>query len=252
MRDQGISCTRTHEHSTTAAPYCSSKSLSAGDKTRFAFGLRGLSITSTQLWEGVEVGTYEMTTPGYFWPMGSSRIMPKCMSRFPLHLFESQWPKSQHAALKGGRSLAPPSSPPGPVERAVCRGFVENFFALADELSFLWRTMFLGTCDRDVLDGERRGSRCQDEVVIMGMSFLHDLSERRIFAIRLRKDLYRHVSCRGFPAIVRRIRRTILWSEIWHGRASHLLLLTTRKIHNGSRCASSRPRRGCGGGAKSL
>jgi hypothetical protein len=47
MRDQGISWTRTHEHSTTAAPYCSSKSLSAGDKTRFAFGLHEVACQST-------------------------------------------------------------------------------------------------------------------------------------------------------------------------------------------------------------
>lgn len=39
IRDQGTSWTRTHEHSTTAAPCCSSSSRSAGDIIFFAFGL---------------------------------------------------------------------------------------------------------------------------------------------------------------------------------------------------------------------
>lgn len=37
--DQGTSLIRTHEQSTTAAPYCSTTSLSAGEMTVLAFGL---------------------------------------------------------------------------------------------------------------------------------------------------------------------------------------------------------------------
>lgn len=39
IRAQGTSFTRTQEHSTTAAPYCSMSSLSAGEMIFFALGL---------------------------------------------------------------------------------------------------------------------------------------------------------------------------------------------------------------------
>ena len=66
------------------------------------------------------------------------------MSLFPLQRFESQWPKSQHAALKGGRSVTnASSSPPSRAERGVCLDFVEYFLALEELLSFLCRTMIV-------------------------------------------------------------------------------------------------------------
>lgn len=69
--------------------------------------LRILQLADMRLEERVDVayscgGTHEITTPENFWPMESSRIMPKCMRRFPEQRFGSQCSRSQQAALKGG------------------------------------------------------------------------------------------------------------------------------------------------------
>lgn len=51
---------------------------------------------------GKKTSSYEMTTPENFCPTESSLISPKCINRLPEHLFGSQCPRSQHAALKAG------------------------------------------------------------------------------------------------------------------------------------------------------
>jgi hypothetical protein len=83
--------------------------------------------------------TYEMMTPGYLLPIWSSRISPKCINLFPEHRFGSQWPRSQQAALKGGRFVVMSSSW---LSSLSLRG-AENFLLLAENLSFLCRTISL-------------------------------------------------------------------------------------------------------------
>lgn len=51
---------------------------------------------------GVKGDTHEMTMPANLCPTESSRIMPKCMRRFPEQRFGSQCSRSQHAARNGG------------------------------------------------------------------------------------------------------------------------------------------------------
>jgi hypothetical protein len=84
--------------------------------------------------------TYEMMTPGYLLPIWSSRISPKCINLFPEHRFGSQWPRSQQAALKGGRFVVIVSS--SWLSSLSLRG-AENFLLLAENLSFLCRTISL-------------------------------------------------------------------------------------------------------------
>lgn len=84
-----------------------------------------------------------MTTPGNLRPMSSWRIRPNRINRFPLHLFGSQCPKSQHAALKGGFSKAFDSSPSLAIDLLVWRGAPAYFFDFDEKLSFLCRTIFI-------------------------------------------------------------------------------------------------------------
>lgn len=69
-----------------------------------------------------------MTTPGYLVLRGSWRSSPKCWRRLPEQRFESQWLKSQQAALNGG-GLDPleASRALSVWLRGVCRGFEAYF-----------------------------------------------------------------------------------------------------------------------------
>ena len=120
----GLSSIRFQLASTTAAPNCSSTSLSSGDSIRFAFG--------------------DTTTPANFCPTWSSRISPRRTSFLPEQRLASQCPRSQHAALKEGllRTLLEPFS-----SSEVCwwrggprfRGALVYFLPCLK--SFLWRTI---------------------------------------------------------------------------------------------------------------
>ena len=81
-------------------------------------------------------------TPECFWPTGSSRIRPNFISFFPEHLFGSQWPKSQQAALYAGRSSLESSSPRGPRVRVA----LLYFLPLDENPSFLCRTILSTSC----------------------------------------------------------------------------------------------------------
>lgn len=84
----------------------------------------------------------EIMTPLCFWPMESGRMRLSFMSFFPEQRLGSQWPRSQHAALKEGREVGVSSSKlEGLGPRG--RGALVYFLPRVEKLSFLWRTMLV-------------------------------------------------------------------------------------------------------------
>ena len=134
--------------------------MSAGERIFFALGLEKDSHQPLGPFSTIEkkkrsgkkkikIKTHDMTTPGYLCPICSSRIKPNCINLLPEHFFGSQWPKSQQAALKGGRLEAPVSLSPSPspsrsrgTGRGRGRGAELNFLPREEKLSFLCRTIW--------------------------------------------------------------------------------------------------------------
>lgn len=87
--------------------------------------------------------------------------MPRRIRRLPEHRFASQWPRSQHAALKAGfegRGDVPSSSSSAAEGRRGRGGPLRPLAGLLNLLfdlkSFLWRTILLGV---SVLSSQERG-----------------------------------------------------------------------------------------------